>query len=43
MQFRHAFVATALVGSVFTALPAMAAVTDTTANLNLRGGPATHY
>jgi len=43
MQFRGSVLAGALVGLLFAALPATAAVTHTTSNLNLRGGPATHH
>ncbi len=44
MQFRLAVLASALVGSlVFFALPATAAITHTTSNLNLRAGPGTHH
>ena len=42
MQFRIAVLASALaVGLVFSALPARAAITHTTSNLNLRAGPGT--
>ncbi len=44
MQFRIAILASALaVGLVFSALPATAAITHTTMNLNLRAGPGTHH
>jgi len=44
MQFRIAILASALaVGLVFSALPATAAITHTTTNLNLRAGPGTHH
>ena len=44
MQFRIAVLASALaVGLVFSALPATAAITHTTTNLNLRAGPGTHH
>ena len=44
MQFRIAILASALaVGLVFSALPASAAITHTTSNLNLRAGPGTHH
>ena len=40
MQFRIAVLASAsVVGLVFSALPAAAAITHTTSNLNLRAGP----
>jgi uncharacterized protein YraI len=41
MQFRVAVLASALV--VFSGLPAIAAMTHTTTNLNLRAGPGTHH
>ena len=43
MQFRFAVLATALAGLMLSALPAKAAITHTTTNLNLRAGPGTHH
>lgn len=44
MEFRIAVLASALtVGLAFSALPAGAAITHTTSNLNLRAGPGTHH
>jgi uncharacterized protein YraI len=44
MQFRIAVLASVLaVGPVFSVLPATAAITHTTSNLNLRAGPGTHH
>ena len=44
VQFRFAGLASALVASlIFSALPAKAAITHTTSNLNLRAGPGTHH
>jgi len=44
MEFRIAALASALVvGLAFSALPARAAITHTTSNLNLRAGPGTHH
>ena len=44
MQFRVAVMASVLsVGLAFSALPARAALTHTTTNLNLRAGPGTHH
>ena len=44
MQFRIAVLASVLaVGLVFSVLPATAAITHTTTNLNLRAGPGTHH
>jgi uncharacterized protein YraI len=41
MQFRLAVLAI-VVGLAFSPLPASAAITHTTTNLNLRAGPGTH-
>ena len=43
MWFRRSILTSAVAGFVFAALPAMAAVTHTTSNLNLHGGPGTHH
>ena len=44
MGFRIAVLASAaVVGLVFSALPAGAAITHTTSNLNLRAGPGTRH
>jgi len=44
MRFRFTIWASALLtGLVLSALPAKAAITHTTANLNLRAGPGTHH
>ena len=44
VQFRFAILASALAaGLVLSALPAKAAITHTTSNLNLRAGPGTHH
>ena len=44
MQFRIAVLASAIAGGLaFSALPARAAITHTTSNLNLRAGPGTHH
>jgi len=44
MQFRTVVLATSLaLGSAFSVLPANAAMTHTTSNLNLRAGPGTHH
>ena len=42
MQFRLAILAI-VVGLAFSPLPASAAITHTTTNLNLRAGPGTHH
>ena len=42
MQFRLAVLAI-VVGLAFSPLPASAAITHTTTNLNLRAGPGTHH
>jgi uncharacterized protein YraI len=42
MRFRLAVLAI-VVGLAFSALPASAAITHTTTNLNLRAGPGTHH